>query len=679
MSTFLRKIKTRSQSAASAQATTLNNQRPPKKGEWVRVRLKSSDTLSNTKTHGWVSIKVSITYRVDSDQESEKIYIIKGHTEDNKELQIQLMHNLDEEHLDLRGRSGWDIVDTESTNDDKHQERLGNPNHEDNFTMTQRLLTIEEYKEIVNDAEDISTNPGNEYEVPEDNRAYPSCPSTVSEDEVGSMIKTGKNECLGETLHDNIQTIIEMCKLTMNVKIQEIQEAMAAEESLISYTNDMQDFILCNDWIENDERSRLYLTMRQNWVTIANTYKNRKRECEKKLINIMNDAEESENFKVQAKDIYDKLTSSDNKFDDLLSRVDAKLVRNDEDLEISTYKYNNTQQTSEILRDPHLETGRSSASTVDTDLVVNMVRTPTIKIASDDQDIGSGRGKSLGSNQKSNIGQSPLFGLGRGRGQNLQNQRFDPFTQQQFNPQQQASTFNTTTMYDPNNLTTTQDTNTTTANPTATNANNANPQLISSRTPTQRSQSQTSLLETLLLDNARVLLKHIQRENRLLQTQVEGMRGKTPNKHSEETFKDIERKVNKLRQDEDKIQHSYAKYVSDHGNSINLDNIRKILIQANRDICNIEDRIETFRTYALPDIDYVEISYQQHRDIKAPPLNVETFIGDTSLIQYIQWILNNINLPTNLINANIKDTLPSLILHRLNQPKNLKMGEVHNK
>ena len=104
----------------------------------------------------------------------------------------------------------------------------------------------------------------------------------------------------------------------------------------------------------------------------------------------MNNAEESENFKVQAKNIYDKLTSSDNKFDDLLSRVDAKLVRNDEDLEISTYKYNNTQQTSEILRDPHLETGRSSASTVDTDLVVNMVRTPTIKIASDDQDIGNG-------------------------------------------------------------------------------------------------------------------------------------------------------------------------------------------------------------------------------------------------------------------------------------------------
>ena len=134
MSTLIRRMKTRSQSAASTQANTLNNQRPPQKGEWVRVRLKPSDSLGNNKTHGWVSIKVSITYRVDSDQESEKIYIIKGHTEDNKELQIQLMHNLDEEHLDLRGRSGWDIVDTESTNDDKHQERLGNPNHEDNFT-----------------------------------------------------------------------------------------------------------------------------------------------------------------------------------------------------------------------------------------------------------------------------------------------------------------------------------------------------------------------------------------------------------------------------------------------------------------------------------------------------------------------------------------------------------------
>ena len=105
MSTLLRRMKTRSQSAASTQANTLNNQRPPQKGEWVRVRLKSSDSLGNSKMHGWVSIKVSNTYRIESDDESLKTYIIRGHTENNKELQIQLIHNLDEEHLDLRGRS----------------------------------------------------------------------------------------------------------------------------------------------------------------------------------------------------------------------------------------------------------------------------------------------------------------------------------------------------------------------------------------------------------------------------------------------------------------------------------------------------------------------------------------------------------------------------------------------
>ena len=147
MSTLLRKIRTRSQSAASAQATTLNNQRPPKKGEWVRVRLKSSDTLGNNKTHGWVSIKVSNVYRIEPEDESLKNYIVKGHTENNRDLQIQLLHNLDEEHLDLRGRSGWDIADIDDTDDNKHQERLDNPNHEDNLTITQRLLTIEEYKE----------------------------------------------------------------------------------------------------------------------------------------------------------------------------------------------------------------------------------------------------------------------------------------------------------------------------------------------------------------------------------------------------------------------------------------------------------------------------------------------------------------------------------------------------
>ena len=664
-------MKTRSQSAASTQANTLNNQRPPQKGEWVRVRLKSSDSLGNSKMHGWVSIKVSNTYRIESDDESLKTYIIRGHTENNKELQIQLIHNLDEEHLDLRGRSGWDIRDTNNTNDDKHKERLENPNHEDNLTITQRLLTTEEYKEMIDEAEEILTNPGNEYEIPTDIKIYPSCPSTVSEDEVENMTKTKRHECLGETLHDNIQVIIEICKLTMNVDIQEAQEAMVAEESLINYTNDMQDFILCSDWIESDEKSQLYLTMRQNWVTIANTYKEKKNECEKKLISIMNDTRESEDFRVQARNIHDQLTSSDNKFDDLLRRIDAKLVRNDEDLERSTYRYNNSQQNSETSRDLHVETGRSSTqSTIDTDLVVNMFHTPNIKTAPtlNNQNIGSGRGRALNSIQRNNIGQSPLLNLGRGRGRGILDQQYDPFTQQQLNTQQSVHTSMvlTTMMNNPNNLAPAQYTNTRTS-PMTTDILNVKPQFTSTKTPPQRSQSQTSLLETLLLDNAQVLLNHIKRENRLLQTQVEKMKGKTPNKHSEETFKDIERKVNKLRQDEDKIQHSYAKYISDHGNSKELNTIRTILAQANKEISNIEDQIETFRTHALPDIDYIEISYQQHRDIKAPPLNVETFKGDTSLIQYIQWILNNINLPSNLINANIKETLPSLILHRLNQ------------
>ena len=142
-------MKTRSQSGTSTQATTLNNQRPPQRGEWVRVRLKPSDLLGNNKTHGWVSLKVSNTYEVESDEESLRTYIIKGHTEDNKELQVQLIHNPDEEHLDLRGRSGWDIVDINNMNDDKHTERLENPNHEDHFTITQRLLKTEEYKEMI--------------------------------------------------------------------------------------------------------------------------------------------------------------------------------------------------------------------------------------------------------------------------------------------------------------------------------------------------------------------------------------------------------------------------------------------------------------------------------------------------------------------------------------------------
>jgi hypothetical protein len=217
----------------------LNNQRPPKKGEYVRVRLKPSNLLNNSKTNGWVSLRVLEVYEVEPDQEALKTYIIKGHTEDNKTLQVQLMHNLDEEHLDLRARSGWDIAHADDANDDQHQERQDNPNHEDNLTVTQRLLTTEEYKEVIKEAEHLSAkDSGNDYEVPTDMKVYPSCPSTVSE-YGADRLTTPKYECLGEILYDNIQSIMEKCELPLD--IQEIHETIAAESSLISHTNKMQD------------------------------------------------------------------------------------------------------------------------------------------------------------------------------------------------------------------------------------------------------------------------------------------------------------------------------------------------------------------------------------------------------------------------------------------------------
>ena len=314
MSTFIRKIRTRSQSAASTQANILNNQRPPEKGECVRVRLKSSNLLNNIKTNGWVSLKVLEVYKAESDQEALRTYIMKGHTEDNQVLQVQLEHNLDEEHLDLRARSGWDIAQIDNTNDNQHQERLNNPNHEDNLTITQRLLTIEEYKELVNEAEDLSAkNTGNDYEIPTNIKAYPSCPSSISEHET-EKLSTTKYECLGETLHDNMQSIIKKCNLPTDITINEIHEAMAAEKSLIDFTNNMQDFILCDDWIENDRKSQMYVTMRQEWVAIANVYKHKREECEEKLANIVYNTDTNENLRKYAKNIYDQLTSNENKF-----------------------------------------------------------------------------------------------------------------------------------------------------------------------------------------------------------------------------------------------------------------------------------------------------------------------------------------------------------------------------
>merc|ERR1712115_117318 len=233
-----------------------------------------------------------------------------------------------------------------------------------------------------------------------------------------------------------MQSIIKKCNLPTDITINEIHEAMAAEQSLIDFTNNMQDFILCDDWIENDRKSQMYVTMRQEWVAIANVYKHKREECEEKLANIVYNTDTNENLRKHAKNIYDQLTSpNENKFEQLLRRIDAKLVKNDENLEASTYKYDNPHHNSDLLKDLHVETRRFSAqSTADTDIMVNMLHTPPnqIKTATtlSNQNIGSGQRDMSRLAQKGDIGQSPFLDDSKTKGKGVQSNQLDPFAQQ---------------------------------------------------------------------------------------------------------------------------------------------------------------------------------------------------------------------------------------------------------
>ena len=74
----------------------------------------------------------------------------------------------------------------------------------------------------------------------------------------------------------------------------------------------------------------------------------------------------------------------------------------------------------------------------------------------------------------------------------------------------------------------------------------------------------------------------------------------------------------------------------------------------------LEDEIDSFRIAASPNGGYSEITYAQHKDIKAPELDIDTFRGDTSLQNYLQWVINNKDLLFNLINNNIFTKLPTM-------------------
>ena len=141
----------------------------------------------------------------------------------------------------------------------------------------------------------------------------------------------------------------------------------------------------------------------------------------------------------------------------------------------------------------------------------------------------------------------------------------------------------------------------------------------------------------------------------------------SPNKHSEETLRDYERKTEMISEKRVLITNKYADYIMKYVETSGLDAVKKLCIEVSAILRDIRDEVEEFRVIAAPKVGYTEETYDELKETKAPNLNTNEFRGESSLPSYVQWIHNNKELPSNLLNAKLNETLPPLVHERLCQ------------
>ena len=147
----------------------------------------------------------------------------------------------------------------------------------------------------------------------------------------------------------------------------------------------------------------------------------------------------------------------------------------------------------------------------------------------------------------------------------------------------------------------------------------------------------------------------------------EEIKNMSPNKHTEEILREYERKTEMIGEKKVLISNKYADYIMKYVETPGMDYVWKICIEVSAILKNIRNEVEEFREKAAPKVGFRENTYDELKDTKAPILNIDEFRGECSLPAYVQWIHDNKELPSHLLNAKLTETLPALVYERLCQ------------
>ena len=654
-------------------------QRRPKVGEFVRVRITPDKTkYDNTHTHGWVTIRVEECHeRQHKDGWDELDYVVKGSvTRIDRKVFILLVWRGDDDALDYRCRQGWDIVEenTEPDEEEKHLERLNNSQHIDNLTQLQTIITEEEFKAYTKNAEQgyINIAPENEYVEPmrtlaqlntpksecEENNIptsaprlrkrhcnkdpMSSAPLSFSTSDTTHMSDSTRSDTdtidcshwevteyeytkmLGKTLDDNLLFITQNYQGESISNINGLPNALASEKILIRQTNKIHNYLKSSDWVQNSDDVRRYIRLRKKWFKIASQYRNYR---DKVLFLVERHVEpylSLPGLSAEMKNLMRDLdnNSYDSKFMDILKQADQRMMDIDEIVnQVNSPGFQSMGSIFELDDFPKDINNDALAKFSDDEGV-------TLKLKTSGDFARNGREKIR--KIPSHVEEHPaLKGLGG----------FD--------------------FKENNNLTVNMA-------HVETSAPAMEFKIREDRAP-DPGVALPPTLENLLHEDMTDLVQNARTIYANILSSTADIKDTSPNKHTEQTLRDFERKVDKIDEKKTELNDTYKSYVVEYTHTPNMDVIWNLSKEVTSLLRSMKDGVESFRGKAAPKLGYEEITYARLKDTKAPHLNITEFKGETSLPLYLEWIHEHKKLPTNLLNSKLAATLPSTVNSRLCQ------------
>ena len=366
----------------------MNNQRKPTVGEIIRTRIHADRQHNNIQTHGWVTIRVEECHEIEPKDEEGKDYVIKGTIiNTGKPLLTRLKWRCTDDTIDYRCRQGWDIAVNfqNPDDDDKHNQRLTNSQHIDNKSVPQIILTEEEFRNCATCTLQgyvtmSSQVPQNLYETPRPNPipigtsrnheeepetptsrprvtrriispSAPRSPNLSLSDSVG-LSDTSRSEgdsesliweindheyttMLGKSIEDNLITITNGYDKKLIKNINSLSQAITSEKKLVMQTNNMQDQLRTISWTNNPIEINKYVKQRRKWYTIASKYKT---DRDRVLHGIEQNTEDTlnlpglgENTKMLLRDLENSIES--NQFISMLKQISERMIQLDENID----------------------------------------------------------------------------------------------------------------------------------------------------------------------------------------------------------------------------------------------------------------------------------------------------------------------------------------------------------